>query len=38
MTGLADIDAVKAAATVRTEEKRIVCEDVMWVKLIWMGQ
>lgn len=27
---LADIDAVKAAATARTEEKRIVYEDVMW--------
>jgi hypothetical protein len=27
---LADSDAVKAAATARTEEKRIVCEDVMW--------
>jgi hypothetical protein len=26
----ADIDVVKAAATAKTEEKRIVCEDVMW--------
>jgi len=26
--GIADIDTVKAATTARTEEKRIVCEDV----------
>jgi hypothetical protein len=29
---LAYIDAVKAATTARTGEKRIVCEDVIWGK------
>lgn len=27
--GMADIDTVKAAATARTSEKRIICEDVI---------
>jgi hypothetical protein len=30
---LAYIDAVKAAATARTEEKRIICEDAMWSEI-----
>ncbi|KAG1743337.1 uncharacterized protein EDB91DRAFT_242765 [Suillus paluster] len=34
---LADIDAVKAAATARTKEKCILCEDVIWDQINLTG-